>query len=288
MSLFYFITHIFVVNVSYIDRYEGVKETETKNEKKHLSELLKRIQERKQARAIKNEGSVSQQNVAEEVIESEPKKKKRKKEKLSESSVHDVSTNENTENNVTSQHETQDAEQKKLHKKKKRKKKDIQVEETNEKITKVENQMLQNDIVGDKGHRTSNELVNSNIKEQISEQHSDFIVLGSKTKGKRREVKRVLPEWLANPEIISIDLNSGPSLEEVNLILDSNLIEILKANGVNKLFPVQASTMSWLLKCNKDRQQGWWLRDTCVSAPTGSGKNTSYIYRSEITSVSIS
>ncbi|CAL7933686.1 unnamed protein product [Xylocopa violacea] len=35
--------------------------------------------------------------------------------------------------------------------------------------------------------------------------------------------------------------------------------------------------ISWLLKCDKDRQQGWWLRDTCVSAPTGSGKTLAYV-----------
>ncbi|CAK9833036.1 Probable ATP-dependent RNA helicase Dbp73D [Anthophora retusa] len=48
-------------------------------------------------------------------------------------------------------------------------------------------------------------------------------------------------------------------------------------NGIDKLFPVQASMVSWLLKCDKDRQQGWWLRDTCVSAPTGSGKTLAYV-----------
>ncbi|XP_071877312.1 probable ATP-dependent RNA helicase Dbp73D [Bombus fervidus] len=101
-------------------------------------------------------------------------------------------------------------------------------------------------------------------QEKISGQNSDFIILGVKNKRREREVKRTLPEWLANPEVISIDLNSGPTLDDMNSILDSKLIEALRANGINKLFPVQASMVSWLSKCNKDRQQKWWLRDTLV------------------------
>ncbi|XP_076234602.1 putative ATP-dependent RNA helicase Dbp73D [Calliopsis andreniformis] len=264
-----------------INRYEGEKETETKHEKKHLSELLKRIEERKRAKAVKNESSVSQESNFQEEKETEPKKKKKKKDKVSESSVQDIFVNENVENNVVPQFEIQDAEQQKLYKTKRKKKKGIQVEEINgeHKITDNKNRTPQaNDNVDDERNEMSNELIDSkNIQEQVPEQHSNFIVLGSRAKGKKREVKRVLPEWLANPQIISIDLNSGPSLEEFNSSLDSNLIEVLKANGINKLFPVQASMISWLLKCNKDRQQGWWLRDTCVSAPTGSGKTLAYV-----------
>ncbi|KAL2730999.1 putative ATP-dependent RNA helicase Dbp73D [Vespula squamosa] len=105
----------------------------------------------------------------------------------------------------------------------------------------------------------------------------DFLVLGYKSSKKYREVKRVLPNWLTHPEIISADLNSGPKLDEVDFILDPQLIEILKANGIDKLFPVQASMLAWLSKFEEDRKLRWWPRDICVSAPTGSGKTLAYV-----------
>ncbi|XP_076665727.1 putative ATP-dependent RNA helicase Dbp73D [Andrena cerasifolii] len=254
-----------------INRYEGEKEVETKNEKKHLSELLKRIEERKQERATKKESSVSQEH--RDVKESDPKKRKRKKEK----EIPDTSIDSSvTESNI----ETQNADQGKLRKKKKRKKKDIQNVENNGESETIEtkDKTVQDESTDNQEKGISNKLANSNtLEQQIPEKPSNFLVLGAKTKRKIREVKRVLPEWLANPQVIPIDLNSGPTIEELNSVLDSKLVEALKANGISKLFPVQASMISWLLQGNLDRQQGWWLRDTCVSAPTGSGKTLAYV-----------
>lgn len=119
----------------------------------------------------------------------------------------------------------------------------------------------------------ANEIVTDEKQENVETAKTDFLVLGSKSHKKKREVKRVLPNWLAHPEIISADLSSGPTLDEVDSMLDSQLIEILKANGIDKLFPVQASILAWLSKSEEDRKLGWWPRDICVSAPTGSGKN---------------
>lgn len=116
--------------------------------------------------------------------------------------------------------------------------------------------------------------------EQIGENvtsKTDFLILGSKSHKKIKEVKRVLPDWLAHPEVISADLSSGPTLDEVDSILNPRLIGILKTNGIEKLFPVQASMLTWLTKCEKDRRLGLWPRDTCVSAPTGSGKTLAYV-----------
>ena len=258
-----------------INRYEGEKVVESKNEKKHLSELLKRIEERKQERAATNEISVSQEH--KDVKECDPKKRKRKKEIVNGCLVPDTSIDSNV---IESNIETQNADQGRLHKKKKRKKKDIQnVENNGESETiEIKDKTVQDGSADNQEKGISNKLINSNnLQGQIAEKPSDFLVLGAKTKRKIREVKRVLPEWLASPQVISIDLNSGPSIEELNSVLDSKLVEALKANGISKLFPVQASMISWLLKGNLDRQQGWWLRDTCVSAPTGSGKTLAYV-----------
>lgn len=184
--------------VLFVYRYEGEKE-ETRNETKHLSELLKRIEDRKRERVGHDEYKST---------------------------------------------------------------KDEELQNKNVEVPDSPNL----DLSSDKPKKAKSPT-------KKTDKQTDFIVLGAKSKQRKREVKRVLPEWLANPSIISMDLNSGPSIEQLVPVLDSKLIEVLKVNGIDKLFPVQASMVTWLLDCNKDRQQGWWLRDTCVSAPTGSGTN---------------
>ncbi|XP_029036299.2 ATP-dependent RNA helicase DDX51 [Osmia bicornis bicornis] len=248
-----------------INRYEGEKEVETKTENKQLSELLKRIEERKKERVFKKENV---QNVKED----DRKRKKRKIEISKQDPLENTSVNEDAnQNNV----ETQLVHPEKLHKKKKKKKKNVHNIENNVNYegTEGDNKGLQEAVVDDQ----KNMLLNKSADVNNVQEQSDFMVLGVKSKRKKYEVKRVLPEWLANPNIISNDLNDGPSIESLNSVLDAKLIQVLKANGIDKLFPVQASMITWLLKCNKDKQQGWWLRDTCVSAPTGSGKTLAYV-----------
>lgn len=108
------------------------------------------------------------------------------------------------------------------------------------------------------------------ISNEISKQ--DFTILGSKKRAKSQFAKRVLPHWLTHPEIVNADLSSGSNLVEIENLLDSKLIQKLKADGFDKLFPVQVRILSWLLKCDEEYKIGRWVRDTCVSMPTGSGK----------------
>ncbi|XP_015433754.1 PREDICTED: ATP-dependent RNA helicase DDX51, partial [Dufourea novaeangliae] len=255
-----------------INRYEGENEKETKNEKKHLSELLQRIEERKRERAAEN---------SQDAKEPKHERKKSKSNEFNESSVQNTSTHEVFVNNIGQQSEIENINQDSLHKKKKKKKKKntVQVEENFVEHETNENngEGIQNENIGDQLNEVFNKSIDSSKVQKDRDHQKDFTILGAKTKRKKHEVKRVLPDWLANPEIIPIDLNSGPSLKEFTSVLDSKLIETLKANSINKLFPVQARILSWLLKCNKDKEQGFWLRDTCVSAPTGSGKTLAYV-----------
>lgn len=253
-----------------INRYEGEKE-ETKNERNHLSELLKRIEKRKVERAIKTHQI--QESSSQNAQESNYKKKKKKAENLNKSSIENINLNENSiSSDIKRKAEVHVSEHRKSKKKRK------YSEESSNDTIKTADKTLQSENTDNQDNEIPNKSSDPNeTQEKISGQNSDFIILGVKNKRRKREVKRILPEWLANPEVISIDLNSGPTLEDMNSILDSKLIEALRANGINKLFPVQASMVSWLLKCNKERQQKWWLRDTCVSAPTGSGKTLAYV-----------
>lgn len=222
--------------------------------------MLKRIEERKKQRAVeKNKSKLQEESNNLE----EPKKKKRK---------HLQNAKEVNDSHIEDKNETseeiseQTTEVGKASTKRKRKK--------SSKIQDHSTTVQETEELGEVEDNLANKKKNDDqsITEEKKTQQNNFTVLGVKPQKKKREVKRVLPDWLVHPEIVSVDLNSGPSLEEFNSILDAKLIEILKANGITKLFPVQSNVMKWLHKCNMDRKLGWWVRDTCVSAPTGSGK----------------
>ncbi|XP_072750506.1 probable ATP-dependent RNA helicase Dbp73D [Anoplolepis gracilipes] len=245
-----------------INRYEGESEEKVENETNHLSDLLKRIEERKRQRTAANNKSIvdtDQNNLNKH-------KKKKKKTLLNTDETNDLHIE------IKSGHNEKVSEQTtgigKTLTKKKRKNKDIESEHKT---------AQENEKVGENKNLANEKEANANITEKEVPSQNNFVVLGTKSRKKQREVKRVLPDWLAHPEVISADLNSGPNLEELNSVIDDKLIEVLKANGIVKLFPVQSSVIKWLHKCNMDRKLGRWLRDTCVSAPTGSGKTLAYV-----------
>ncbi|KAG5318761.1 DDX51 helicase, partial [Pseudoatta argentina] len=251
------------IQLKYEDGYEETKK-KVENKINHFSELLKRIEERKRQRAAANNKSLL--NKDENNLE-EPKKKKKKKlleaEKTNDLYIEDeiVSSEKIDEQTI---------ETTKVSTKKKKKKKDIE--------DKVDSVATDNDT--DLEEKDKNLAEENNDKDTINKEipsQSNFIILGAKSRKKQREVKRVLPDWLAHPEIISADLNSGPPLEELESVLEPKLIEVLRANGIIKLFPVQSNIIKWLHKCNMERKIGWWPKDTCVSAPTGSGKTLAYV-----------
>ncbi|XP_050452339.1 probable ATP-dependent RNA helicase Dbp73D [Cataglyphis hispanica] len=245
-----------------INRYDESRE-EDENATNHLSELLKRIEERKRQRAAADKSilDVDQNNLTKD-------QKKKKKTFLNTDETNDSNIDKSDCNEKVSE---QTIETVKTSIKKKKKKKDIESEHVIAQKNKELEEKNENPINGEE----ENPNTTHTIKEKSLE--NNFVVLGTKSRKKQREVKRILPDWLAHPEVICADLNSGPSLEELNSVLDAKLIEVLRANGIVKLFPVQSSIIKWLHKCNMDRKFGRWLRDTCVSAPTGSGKTLAYV-----------
>ncbi|VVC26320.1 Helicase superfamily 1/2, ATP-binding domain,DEAD/DEAH box helicase domain,P-loop containing [Cinara cedri] len=105
---------------------------------------------------------------------------------------------------------------------------------------------------------------------------SDFTLIDTHGFKNNKKVKRVLPEWLAKPTIVSVDLNKLDVPIEGIQELDPALIKKLRNKGYTHFFPVQTQLIPWLINV----QQFWydrWLRDVCISAPTGSGKTLSYV-----------
>ncbi|KAG5870989.1 hypothetical protein JTB14_013460 [Gonioctena quinquepunctata] len=103
-----------------------------------------------------------------------------------------------------------------------------------------------------------------------------FTILGNDSFASKNKVKRVLPNWLSNPTVISVNLqNLQTKVSEVKQ-LDKGIRKLLKANGVKYFFPVQAEVIPWLLTSIKNSDV-MFPRDICVSAPTGSGKTLAFV-----------
>lgn len=89
-------------------------------------------------------------------------------------------------------------------------------------------------------------------------------------------MKRVLPKWLANPTVVSADLQNLTTKVSSIKDLDKKLKKKLKKSGVKYLFPVQAEVIPWLLQSYK-HSDIVFPQDICVSAPTGSGKTLAFV-----------
>lgn len=221
-------------------RYQGTEDAvpDTTNSNNHLTDLFKKIELRKKRRSTATVENEVGANTENEIFNASAPKKKRKKQKGKE-----------TESKETSQ-----SEQGKTTK-------DIPVTQNDDPTSPPEQESSKKTV---------------EPKKKTALQKQDFLILGSDSRKKKPIVKRVLPDWLSKPELISADVNSGPPLSNFKSILDPKLLDILEKSGAKKLFPVQASTIPWILECDKHRKAGWWPQDVCISAPTGSGKSNSY------------
>ncbi|KAF0768645.1 putative ATP-dependent RNA helicase Dbp73D [Aphis craccivora] len=104
----------------------------------------------------------------------------------------------------------------------------------------------------------------------------DFTLIDTHGFKKKKKVKRVLPDWLAKPTIVSVDLKHLDV--PINGIpeLDPALVQKLKNKGCTHFFPIQNQLVPWIIKTQKHWDYRW-IRDVCISAPTGSGKTLSYV-----------
>ncbi|KAL1512740.1 hypothetical protein ABEB36_002280 [Hypothenemus hampei] len=103
-----------------------------------------------------------------------------------------------------------------------------------------------------------------------------FTILGVDNFAKKNKVKRVLPKWLANPTIISVNLQKLETKVSDMKVLDKSLRKLLKAKGILNFFPVQVEVIPWLLESNR-HSDIMFPRDVCISAPTGSGKTLAFV-----------
>lgn len=108
-----------------------------------------------------------------------------------------------------------------------------------------------------------------------------YPILGDVQVKRADVVHRVLPEWLSNPEVVASIVKKGKKagsrkVEHFSSSLSAEMMSMLAANHIQKLFPVQEKVVPWLLS-SEQRRSHLPPRDICVSAPTGSGKTLAYV-----------
>ncbi|XP_051937032.1 ATP-dependent RNA helicase DDX51 [Hippocampus zosterae] len=110
---------------------------------------------------------------------------------------------------------------------------------------------------------------------------SGFTVLGGFENKPAQKVHRVLPQWLAEPDVIPRDMKSKLVTCSDIRGLSVSLLKQLHNHGIQHFFPVQAEVIPAILEGAQNGllvgQAGYELRDFCVSAPTGSGKTLAYV-----------
>lgn len=105
-----------------------------------------------------------------------------------------------------------------------------------------------------------------------------FTVIPDKVLQPSVKCSEVLPFWITHATIFTTELNCSLSANEISGLSDI-LIQRLDAMGCNKLFPVQACAVPFILSSYRSSKRRPVVRprDLCISAPTGSGKTLAYV-----------
>ncbi|CAL8315078.1 unnamed protein product [Merluccius merluccius] len=256
---------LFVVN-----RYLGdEEEVNISSREAHAQLLLARLQSKAKEREEQSLQRASKRTAGDSGLhDTDTHKKKKKKKKVKPTETSDVS------DSVKDEDPAGDEKEKKKTKKKKKKQKEE--EESLESGGEEEGGEEGGGEEG--GEEGGGEVQRENQKAVVP---AGFTVLGGFEKKAVQKVHRVLPHWLAQPDVIQRDIRSN--LVDISQVQDisSGLLKKLRDNGVHSFFPVQAEVVPAVLQCVQQGvlvgRGGYRPRDICVSAPTGSGKTLAFV-----------
>ncbi|XP_026780896.2 ATP-dependent RNA helicase DDX51 [Pangasianodon hypophthalmus] len=258
-----------------INRYLGEEEESKSNGESRSKALLSKLQERAKAReqqslATKKESDVQDTKTSEQSgvgktkrkLEQQDKKqsKKKRKESIREQDDADDTPVEHTDLGTSDQS------------RKKKKKKDKKGSGTQE-------EKQQTEATGAADEPESQK--SADAQPEQSNTSSSFHILGGFENKAVQKVQRVLPKWLAEPDMIERDVKSNliPLVDVPGIC--PLLRKKLEANGIQTFFPVQAEVIPAVLESVNSGlligRGGYRPRDICVSAPTGSGKTLAFV-----------
>ncbi|XP_073334870.1 ATP-dependent RNA helicase DDX51 [Pagrus major] len=266
-----------------VNRYLGEEEDGSTSKKSRSEALLAKLQQKAKEKQ-KQSLTEQRQHPPEEQTEQQDVKKKRKadKETSQEPQPHKKRKSE-VEPSFASDSDYNDEpiKEKKKSKKganEKKKKKDQSVKGLAE--TPVTGRVGQEDTQGgEEKAETENDTPTQTTEKTPAP--TGFTVLGGFENKPVQKVHRVLPQWLAQPDMIHRDIKSNLVPFSDMPGLSSQLVKKLQNNGIQHLFPVQAEVIPAILESAQQGlligRGGYKPRDICVSAPTGSGKTLAFV-----------
>ncbi|XP_068565125.1 ATP-dependent RNA helicase DDX51 [Cebidichthys violaceus] len=256
---------LFVVN-----RYLGEEGDESASKESRSQALLAKLQQKakeKQKQSCKERQDVKKKRKADKNSGQEPPQHKKRKSEDVDSDHHDEPVEDAKKN------------EKQKKKKKKRVQSGISVKDRPE--APVTGRDGQEDTGGGGGGEEETENVTLKETTGKTPAPTGFTVLGGFENKPVQKVHRVLPQWLAQPDVIHRDIKSN--LVPISDLpgLSALLVKKLQNTGIQHLFPVQAEVIPAILESAQQGlligRGGYKPRDICVSAPTGSGKTLAFV-----------
>ncbi|XP_026126338.1 ATP-dependent RNA helicase DDX51 isoform X1 [Carassius auratus] len=265
-----------------INRYLGEEEGSESSKESRSRALLAKLQEQVKAReqqSVSNRADEDEDHCGGEV-----QKKRKHKEPETEGAQRKTKTREHERKTDLTDEVASPA-------KKKKKRKTLSSEkestntgdkasdnETSVEITETSESSLEE---GQKTEESVDPQISQEPKEESGSSQTTFHVLGGFEEKAVQKVKRVLPQWLAQPDVIQRDIKSNLiPFSEVPGICPT-LLKKLETNGIQNFFPVQAEVIPAVIESVSSGlllgPGGYRPRDICVSAPTGSGKTLAFV-----------
>uniref|UniRef100_A0A8D3E3W1 ATP-dependent RNA helicase n=1 Tax=Scophthalmus maximus TaxID=52904 RepID=A0A8D3E3W1_SCOMX len=130
-------------------------------------------------------------------------------------------------------------------------------------------------VTGRDGHEDT-EMIPSEHTTETTSAPTGFTIVGGFENKPVQKVHRVLPQWLAQPQVIHRDMkNNLVPVSEVAALCEP-LVKKLQSHGI-----MQAEVIPAILESLQPGllfgRGGYQPRDICVSAPTGSGKTLAFV-----------
>lgn len=114
----------------------------------------------------------------------------------------------------------------------------------NKDVNKIKDDFCETTMVKEK--MEENDTVGTDFVKEITSNQA-FTVLGKDQNSKKLKLKRVLPAWLANPSIVSVDLKKLNHTIDSIPLLEKKFLNKLRENNITHFFPGMKITF-WLFK----------------------------------------
>ncbi|XP_044232864.1 ATP-dependent RNA helicase DDX51 [Thunnus albacares] len=261
-----------------VNRYLGDEEDGSISKESRSQALLAKLQQKAKEKQKQTVTEEQRQHLAEEHTEKPDVKRKRKADKHigEESQQHKKRKSEAVTLCVS---DTDNHDEPVQEKKKKKKKVVNEKQKKDQSDTPVTVRDGQEDAGGEEEAETENDTPKEPTEKTSAP--TGFTVLGGFENKPVQKVHRVLPQWLAQPDVIHRDIKGN--LVPISDItgLSAQLVKKLQHNGIQHFFPVQAEVIPAVLESAQQGlligRGGYKPRDICVSAPTGSGKTLAFV-----------